>query len=298
MSTKKFKLPTDGCVELINRFANDFVLFVNGDKTVPNQLSYIISSREEPITIEQKARIAAMSHVHNRQPLKKFAFDTRRIDQETQRIPRSNLQYWHRSDEFITEDQQNKINLFTKLYTSLTNLKNIYGTHQEWHNSYVRTLYETVSRTLRIKQGDSDIFGSQLAYLEQLLDARYRLTMSELSSISESDLEQCLLKKDENLLKRGVFFSTEAENIQKESIVAPPPVAKKSFIERPKLTAENHLSPTLTTIPEIHNHIVIDGKNANQDALGALFSNGIVRKDGERSVTRTITITINDSVEE
>jgi len=82
---------------------------------------------------------------------KKVAFDTRRTDQETERNPRSNLQYWHRSAEFIDSEDQKKVVTFAKLIKPLTTIREKFGNQPEYHNSYSRILLETVERTL--KQG-------------------------------------------------------------------------------------------------------------------------------------------------
>lgn len=287
-------LPNDGVVEIVNKLANDFNLFVNeADPIIPNELTYSIVSSENEV--EKGIRKVAMEQLT--QPLVKLAFDTRRINQETDRNPRTNLQYWHRSDEFITQEQQKKINVFAKLYNILEDIKETYGSLKEWHESYVRVLYDNVSRTLRIKQADSDIFGPQLSYLEQLLYARYRLSLDQVESLEVESIADTLLSKDENLLKRGIFF--DKNNLSKNSHNEPASLEipqAKSFVSKTAPTPVYASAPNSNNIPEIHNHIVIDGKT-NQDSLNSLLSAAtLVRKNDEKVIERTITIKIRDEV--
>lgn len=251
------KLPIDALVDLISKLSYDFLYYVNHQKNkIPSKLSYKIFCNDESASIERSARKAALAKVVT-PSLVKLAFDTRRINQEIERNPRTNLQYWHRSQEFIDDEDQKKINIFAKLIISLENIKQDYGEQPEYLISYSKVLHETVNRVLRIKEGDQDIFRPQLAYLEQLLFARYRLSMDEIKSISESDLTSRILKKDEALLKRGYL---------KESTIKP-----------------------IVTIK--------DGMHTSQDSIiNALFGvNGMSHSSGN-AVERTITITIRDSV--
>lgn len=256
---------------LATKISNDFLKYCKEPESLPELFKYKVSEREESPNVIMSARKAAL---YDLQPkgIVKVAFDTRRINQETEGNPRTNLQYWHRSDEFITQDQQKKIDIFAKLYSALENIKESYGSFKEWHDSYVRVLYDNVSRTLGIKQATPDIYGPQLSYLEQLLYARYRLSMEQIERSDLVSIAEILLNKDENLLKRGFFKSDIAKTSQKDIIAQP-----------------------LQTIPEIHNHIIVDGnKSSNQDVLAALINDKLVRKDGERVIERTITIKIRD----
>jgi hypothetical protein len=190
----------------------------------------------------------------------KQAFDTRRIDQDHDRNPRSNLQYWHRSQEFIEEEDQIKLDLFAKLLPALDRIKNKFGAQPEYLQSYAKVLHETVLRTLRVKEGDLDIYRPQINYLEQLLDTRYRLSMQSLAHMPEVELYNLLIKKDESLLKRG------------------------SFLPNSVLTSEAAINKSG------------DQGVTQQAIVNAIFGNNNFRKDSEKSVTRTITITVTDTV--
>jgi hypothetical protein len=248
-------------IELISNLAQDFEVY-NDKKNpnVPNKLTYNITIPEESPAIKRSARLAALSEL-SQPAIKKLAFDTRRIDQEHSRNPRENLQYWQRSDQFIDDEMQEKIDIFAKLIKPMDEIKKSFGAQPEWHSSYARTLHESLYRILRIKEADLDIFRPQVAYLEQLMFARYRLSMEELARIKESDFKDIILKKDESLLKRGAYLHMTKDNEPKEIII------KDS-----------------------------NSANMQQNIVNAIFGNNDFRKDGERSCVRTITITIKDEV--
>lgn len=277
MSTRK--LPTTGYVSLVSKFAEDFSELVDYEGQIPFKLKYTVQCPDESGSVVRSARKAELTKMAAQSaPLRKFAFDTRRIDQEMERNPRANCQYWHRSEEFITEEQQAKINTFGKLLSVLEDVKKVYGKVPEWHDSYARILYDKIVNTLRIKQGDSDIFGPQLAYLEQLMFARYRLTLEQIDKEGVDDLKKALLAKDEDLVKRGIFFLNESSVF-------------KDGNSNPVLTQ--------TAAPQ---SIVIDGsklQSTQESIVNAIFGkDNVVRKEGEKTVERTITITIRDEVVE
>ena len=264
---KKTKLTVDGCVELINKLASDYVDISTSNKLVPDALVYKIASRDESASVDRSARMAALKEIGSPKPIKKVAFDTRRFDQETVRNPRANLQNWIRSDQFIDDETQSKVNVFARMLKPLEELKQSFGSQPEWHNSYSRTLYDHVYRILRVKEADLDIFRPQLAYLEQLMFARYRLSMDELARIREADFKEAVLKKDEALLKRGAYLHmTESPETKQAGLASG--MAK-------------------------------DGNGLTQESIvNAIFGNNNFRRDGEKTVERTITITIRDQVVE
>jgi hypothetical protein len=194
-------------------------------------------------------------------PITKVAFDTRRFNSETTRNPRSNLQNWVRSQPFIDSEMQNKLETLGRLWNPLQELKTTYGTNPSWHESYARVLHDTVENTLRIKEADGEVFHPQVAYLEQLMFARYRLSMDEIGNMSADKLKTAILQKDENLLKRGVY-----QPLQQVT------------------SAENNLN------------LSKDGK-VDESLINAIFASNI-RRPGEAKATRTITITITDSSDE
>lgn len=212
----------------------------------------------------------------------KKAFDTRRVNQEVDRIPRRNLQFWHRSDEFIDEEKQGKINAFAHLYSVAKKIREEFETRPDWHDSYARILVDALERTLRIRQADGDIDPEQLKYLEQLLETRYGLAIDKIERHGELELYNKILKKDESLLKRGVIYKDKEKSEDLE---------EKIMNILAKLNKQENSTQGV--------NIYTNGNNSNNnlnEVLGSLFSGG-ARKEGEKTVTRTITISITDSAE-
>lgn len=257
-------LPLDAKIQVISALTKDFVdevVSCSGD-AVPVEKTYMITSSGDGTRVKLAARKAAFKSFET-SPIVKFAFDTRRIDQETTRNPRSNLQYFHRHDQFIDESDSNKLKTFAKFARVLSDLKDKFEKSPEWFNSYARQLYDQVGRVLRVKEADLDIFRPHLNYLEQLIYARYRLGMEEAEAMPEKQVYNIILSKDEELIGRGNYLR------------------------------ETQSAETVET-----KKMVIDGssKTTQESIVSALFGGDSLRKDGEKSVTRTITITINDSV--
>jgi hypothetical protein len=262
MATSIKDLPLDGVASLLSKVADSYLSLSNNKDVCPNKQIYKVASRDESYSVSNKARQAALKELNSkRQELVKFAFDTRRIDQENDRNPRTNLQHWHRQDEFIDEEDQNKINIFAKLLVPLNELKEKFGADPDWHESYARVLLDTVNRILRIKQGDGEFFRPQMAYLEQLLDARYRLRLEDIQKKSADELRDVIIKKDENLIKRGIYRVTNAK------------IGANELMKK-------------------------DGNMAltQESIVNAIFGNNAIRREGEKTVERTITITIRDQV--
>jgi len=265
MTISDQKLTLSGNAELLLRISEDFYEMAKaGAVEIPAKRIYIIDCEEEPASVRRSARKAALIKIASSQTIKKFAIDTRHIDQEEQRNPRKALQYWHRADQFIDEDMQEKLAIFAKLNNVLDDIKEFYGKEAEYHDSYARVLSDHVGRTLRIKQGDQDISAPQVSYLEQLLFARYRLSMEEIKKMSSRDLKKAILNKDEDLLKRGVYL----ENTGGVSKASSGPM------------------------------VITGDKTAQQNIIEAIFGNNNIRRDGEKKVSRTVTITITDEVKE
>jgi hypothetical protein len=78
-------------------------------------------------------------------------------------------------------------------------------------------------------------------------------------------LKKTILEKDEALLKRG------------------------TFVEQTGGLIKNNNSS---------NQIVIDGNSTPKNIIEAIFGNNEFRRDGEKKVQRTITISITDEVKE
>lgn len=256
------KLPLDAKIQAISQLTNDFVQMVESGTAVPESKTYKVVSSDGGGEVARAARQAAFASM-DRPPLTKLAFDTRRVDQENDRNPRKNLQYWHRSDPFIDEGDEANLKTFAKLAKVLNRMKKKLGTQPEWFESYARQLYDNVYRILRVKEADLDIFRPQMNYLEQLIFARYRLSMEDLQKFSEESIEGRILAKDEDLIGRASYLKeTEPEETEKQ----------------PGFTKDSMTPSTQESI------------------VNAIFGGAGMRRDGERTVERTITITIRDNV--
>lgn len=153
----------------------------------------------------RKIRTKAFNSIFEKKGIIKVAFDSRRIDQETEYNPRRGLQNYHRSEPFVSEQMLNKIAAFSKLSEVLNELKSQYEKSSEWQDSYVRVLCQAIEKGLRIIQADGDYSESQpsmasLSYLEELLHVRYRLTTDNLFKMGNSELKNIILSKDEHLI--------------------------------------------------------------------------------------------------
>ncbi len=247
-------------VQLLAQLSDDFV-----NRRVASTMTYCVDDTDGASSV---ARRHLLSSLHESlitkqatvNGFKKIAFDTRRFSQDEVRNPRSNLQYWHRSEEWIRADLQIRINRLARFIPTLQAIKDSYHLDPSWHLSYVRKLGEDMERILRIKEGDDEIVEPQIAYLEQLLDARYRLSLDSMDKMSPEQFKTAILSKDEELLKKGV------------NIVPLVTAASDSLIKTTDVTM-------------------------NSNIVNAIFGTQPIRQNGEKSVTRTITITITDSAE-
>jgi hypothetical protein len=144
----------------------------------------------------------------------KVAFDTRRINQETEFNPRRGLQNYNRSESFLSEAMSDKIKNFTKLRDVIQDMKEQFGREHEWQDSNARVLLSTLDIGLRTIQKDGDYAVNQPAqgsfdYIEELLHMRYRLTFDDLSKKTASELKKVILSKDEELTRKDVNKALE-----------------------------------------------------------------------------------------
>lgn len=187
----------------------------------------------------------------------KVAFDTRRIDQETEFIPRRGLQNYNRSESFLSEGIINKVKNLGKLRDAVGELKEVFGKEPEWQDSHARVLLSTLDKGLRTDQLDGDFSDAQpsmgsLDYIEELLHMRYRLTPDDLNKMGASELKKVILAKDDELTKKNIRSSLE--------------ISKKDI-----------------------------GKEGYDSLLEKLFGGVKATEDG-KTVERTVTITIRDSI--
>jgi hypothetical protein len=159
--------------------------------------------------LSMQLRKAGFKAALSNQGFTKVAFDTRRIDQETEFNPRRGLQNYNRSEAFITEAMSQKIHNFSKLRKVLGGLKEVYGKEPEWQDSNARVLLTTLDNGLRTVTKDGDFTETQpgmgsFDYIEELLHVRYRLGFDDLTKLGEADLKRVILAKDEELTRKGV----------------------------------------------------------------------------------------------
>jgi hypothetical protein len=162
----------------------------------------------------RELRQAALETISSGQGFTKVAFDTRRIDQETEYNPRRGLQNYSRSEAFISEGLAQRVKNFAKLRNVLNGLKQVYGKEHEWQDSNARVLLTAIDKGLRTGIDDEDFAVNQpgvgsFDYLEELLNVRYRLGYDELTRLGETDLKNVILSKDEDLTRKDVRQALE-----------------------------------------------------------------------------------------
>jgi len=235
-----------------------------------------IDSRKRSMALRKKGLKLSSSMV-------KIAFDTRRINQETEFMPRHNLRNYQRSEPFISEDLAEKLINFAKLKNILEDLKNQYGRLPEWQDSNCRVLLSTLNNGLRSIQQDGDYTSCQpamgsLDYIEEILQMRYRLSFDDLTKLSEVDLKKSLLSKDENLLHKNV----------NDMLITKSDVSNQSY---------NSLMEKMFSNIKESVDIKLDKMQVPDLLLEKLFGN--VKASSENpEVERVVTITIKDSVKD
>jgi hypothetical protein len=186
------------------------------------EIYQLLSEGMEKGRLRGQARLHRMKEINRIlfRPVIKQAFDTRRIDQETEYNPRRGLQSYHRSEAFIAEAMEQKIKNFTKLRKVLCDIKQEYGREPEWQDSNARVLLSTLDNGLRVDIQDGDFSEAQpamgsLDYIEELMHVRYRLGFDALTKIGELELKKAILSKDEEMVKKG---TTQPLQITKRDI--------------------------------------------------------------------------------
>jgi hypothetical protein len=184
------------------------------DRDQINQIYYQLLSASTSPASQEALELRKVAFANLESPgLIKVAFDTRRIDQGHQIIPRRGLQNYHRSDSFISEAIEHKLDQFSRLQKVLQSIKKTYENEPEWQDSYARTLLSSIDKGLRSLQKDADYTDNQpgvgsFDYLEELLHVRYRLTPEKLGQMSDQQIKQAILSKDEDLLHKDVTKET------------------------------------------------------------------------------------------
>jgi hypothetical protein len=257
----KKNLSFDARINLTKKMIEDFCFYKSaGFTAVPEDQQFTI--KEGRSDSEQLERVSFLKELAD-DSIKKVAFDTRFIDQERERNPRENLQYWQRTQEFVPLDTQRKLVSLNKVKAVTQQLREKYGNQQEWLQSYAKQLDEHLSNATMVKDGGVvEVFEPQVRYLEQLIDTRYLLRLAEIETMKEEELGKVILSKDNKLAAKIAAIGVPEK---KES--AKVDVDQKSM------------------------------GDALSKVISALFG-GELRKDGEKNVERTITITIKDNVVE
>jgi len=239
-------------------------------------------------------RKIALEQATSNSGLKKVAFDTRRIDQETEYNPRRGLQYYNRSEPFVSEGMGNKIANFTKLRNILVDLKEAYGAVPEWQDSNARVLLATIDRGLRANINDGDFTENQpgiasLGYIDQLMYVRYRISSEDLNSMSDADLRKSILSKDEELTnKYGIINTNEDKKVTGNSTYIAPTKKADAVIVPKNVVRKVVEAPREITKTDV--------ANQSYDSLvDKLFGNVKASEDAPE-VLRTITISIKDSI--
>lgn len=177
-----------------------------------SELYELISSGTESISTRNNAmklRKAGFCAYSSGKGFSKIAFDTRRIDQETEYNPRRGLQNYQRSEAFVTEATQQKLENFAKVRAVAEDLRQEFGKQPEWQDSNVRVLLSTLDKGLRTIEKDGDYTANQpaqgsLDYIEELLHMRYRLNLDNLTKMGNHELKKVILSKDEELIRRNI----------------------------------------------------------------------------------------------
>lgn len=242
-------------------------------------------SRKQSFAIRRKA----LSSIESK--FIKIAFDTRRINQETDYNPRRGLQNYHRSEQFVSDSLSIKLEAFTKILKVVNSIKLEYGRDPEWQDSYTRILASAINKGLRTDQLDGDFSDAQpsvasLDYLQELMYVRYRMTPEDLISTGETQIRKILLNKDEILSRKGMGQS---------HIISPSDVTKYSYdnmIDKILVSSNEKEEPKksfpISQIQPTPIHI------QTESGLGKLFE--VKATPDSPEVERTVTITIKDKI--
>lgn len=306
------KLPLGAKIALISKMVDDLSFYKEAG-SCPEEQHFKIVSSDEDVLVEADARHAALKKMAK--PIKKVAFDTRRVNQDVDRNPRRNLQYWHRSEDFVDEETSNKLKVFAKLDKVVKQIQSELGREPEWFDSYARALSSNLDRLEMKTAGDSsvEVFKPHVSYLEQLVYNRYRFTLNDIKNASEKEIRDRIMSKDEDLEKKGEFLmSTGGFDIREKKIgdssskdellqtlaeaLANGKSPGQTIVMPPQQPAAPAPEPVQVAAPQPA-QVVLQQPERAKDASDGLLS-APLRRAGEKSVERTITIKIVDSVVE
>ena len=237
-------------------------------KILLNNIKQVHSSIEDRADAHE-LRVDALKNLA--QPMVKNAFDTRRINQDTDFNPRRNLQHYHRSEPFITKDAAEQIKTFFKLKTAVDSIKEDFLGDSDWLDSYARILSTALDRTLRVEQKDMDFFQPQMDYLNEMLYLRYRINENDINKMSEMELKSIILNRDEKLFHKQIFAKYDKKEIKKETTQQP--------------ISETIKKETAKQIDDI-----VTGQQQESKIVSNNNSNSIRSKDSDRPVNITINV--------
>jgi|SRR5271165_6063729 len=236
-------------------------------KLILNNVKQVHSSIEDRVDA-QELRISALQNLA--QPIVKNAFDTRRINQDTDFNPRRNLQHYHRSEPFITKDAAEQLKTFFKLKTAVDSIKEDFIGDSDWLDSYARILSTALDRTLRVEQKDMDFFQPQMDYLNEMLYLRYRIKDDDISKMSETELKSIILNRDEKLFHKQIFAKYKNNEIKKETLQEPVNNIKKETAQQ--------------------TNDVVTGQQQEPKIISNNNTNSIRSKDGDKEINITINV--------
>lgn len=224
-----------------------------------------------------------LSNLNGDAKIIKQAFDTRKIDQEIDYIPRRGLQNYHRSEKFVSDSLADKLKSLDKIRLVLGNIQSQFERQPEWQDSYCRILLGSLNRSLRINEKDGDYSDTQpgvgnVDYLEQLLYTRYRLSMDDVNNKSNDELSKIFLQKDESLVRGDIVKTNNSNLITTHDVSA--------------FNYEQLLEKVMGTVTQA----VVNMKQAAppDDLTTKLFN--IKATEDHPEVERTVTITIKDKL--
>lgn len=245
------------------------------------EIHALVKSASINLDIRNKSKCLRDSILTDK-PLTKLAFDTRRIDQDKEYNPRRGLQHYQRSEEFVSEDTAHKMACLEKCKEVTNILKSVFSRTNEWHDSFIKTLYNTLSGAVNDFNKLGNFSSNQkslssLEYIEQLLTVRYAINLDNVINIPEEELFFTILKKDEEL-------NNKFGNIDYHAI-------KNGYKE---LNSQEESLPIILKAQPTRQEI---GENPYSLLLDKLF--GTIKATKENpNVERSITITIKDSLKE
>lgn len=176
-------------------------------------------------------------------PMVKNAFDTRRINSETEVNPRRNLQNYQRSEPYISSEMSNNIKTLFKVKYAADQIREQFLGDSDWLNSNSRILCNSLNNTLRVEQKDYDFFKPQFDYLKEILFLRYKLSSEDINRMSDDDIKTVLLEKDERLLHKSLFSNYAPKEVINKVSEQPIPQQATKIVKQKENTIYKNSEP-------------------------------------------------------